>query len=894
MRFIKVLFMLKNIFLLIVFIIISGNLKVFPQNFASKKVSKQESIASQQAIMDTIIPPEIKPNFMVNSLGGDFGAVQQYVSSALAGNGSYACTWLDYRNGKNEVYAQFFNSNDEKLKSNINVFNFVDNNYSSVSPVIAANKTGKFVIGWVINNNQLLIQQFNANGERIENGVIYQMNNNIEKLFITVAADGGFMVTYFTNVSYPTYQIFMQLFSDDGRPITSENLVAESNLTGLYYASNIAAVDDDQNYMITWKSKVNDDLYIYVQKYNRYGNKIGVPLKVNDNLGVQQKNSPAIESTYDGYSCVVWQSLQYSDDVLLAKIISPDQSMSEEIILAKSSAAIQNFGISSDKDSIFYVSSNINGNYYFYRLNKSGEKWSIPTSIKVNIDSIYNIEGNFTNFINNYFYYTFSGYAAGDENIYIRKYENLQPVESLVKINDDKFSSIQNHSSVKFNSFGESIVLWEDARNGRRDLYAQAYDKDFNPVGENILVNNNTSEYWTLKSKEVRCFSDGTFVIAYNGGVSSKNEIIIQTINTSGEKVGDPVKVDEVYSNYDYQIAFNINPQDELFICYYNAENACIKKYKNDLTQIDEAQNIISSANSKLFVPFSVSVDSVFNVFAVWEETDKQQNNYSYHKAMKGLFFNEKGKPASDTLFIDTTFGNAQFAVCRNEGHDYALAFGDGYRFRFIRSYKLDSELKFKNDYNIYSQNVVPVRLVDFKNRKAFLVFSSYNKVLALFLNDNIQNAKLFKVHEFVTAQSYPKPYNFNNADYHNGSLFYTYEENKNDETNLNIWAAVEKVDEVNFEKEFILNPSKSDELFSNYPNPFNSTTKIVYQILAYHKVKLAVYDILGREVKVLVNENKERGVYEVEFNASGLASGIYFCRLEAFKTRVKKMLLLK
>jgi len=63
---------------------------------------------------------------------------------------------------------------------------------------------------------------------------------------------------------------------------------------------------------------------------------------------------------------------------------------------------------------------------------------------------------------------------------------------------------------------------------------------------------------------------------------------------------------------------------------------------------------------------------------------------------------------------------------------------------------------------------------------------------------------------------------------------------------------------------------------------------------LSFHKVKLAVYDILGNEVRVLVNENQEKGLYEVEFDAIGLASGVYFYKLEAFNTSVKKMLLLK
>jgi hypothetical protein len=69
--------------------------------------------------------------------------------------------------------------------------------------------------------------------------------------------------------------------------------------------------------------------------------------------------------------------------------------------------------------------------------------------------------------------------------------------------------------------------------------------------------------------------------------------------------------------------------------------------------------------------------------------------------------------------------------------------------------------------------------------------------------------------------------------------------------------------------------------LLQNYPNPFNPTTVISFQLSAVSEVKLSVYDILGREVAVLVNERKGPGSYEVRFDGSNLASGVYFYRLQ-------------
>jgi hypothetical protein len=83
--------------------------------------------------------------------------------------------------------------------------------------------------------------------------------------------------------------------------------------------------------------------------------------------------------------------------------------------------------------------------------------------------------------------------------------------------------------------------------------------------------------------------------------------------------------------------------------------------------------------------------------------------------------------------------------------------------------------------------------------------------------------------------------------------------------------------------------------LSQNYPNPFNPTTTINFQIPLSSKVTLKIYDVLGREVKSLVNEFKIAGKYSVTFNATNLASGVYFYNLRAGNyVESKKMILLK
>ena len=83
--------------------------------------------------------------------------------------------------------------------------------------------------------------------------------------------------------------------------------------------------------------------------------------------------------------------------------------------------------------------------------------------------------------------------------------------------------------------------------------------------------------------------------------------------------------------------------------------------------------------------------------------------------------------------------------------------------------------------------------------------------------------------------------------------------------------------------------------LGQNYPNPFNPSTVIKYSLPKASDVRLSVYDILGREIKVLVDEKKEPGYYNVNFDAGNLASGVYIYKLSTKDfTKSQKMILIK
>jgi hypothetical protein len=93
--------------------------------------------------------------------------------------------------------------------------------------------------------------------------------------------------------------------------------------------------------------------------------------------------------------------------------------------------------------------------------------------------------------------------------------------------------------------------------------------------------------------------------------------------------------------------------------------------------------------------------------------------------------------------------------------------------------------------------------------------------------------------------------------------------------------------------KENLLQIPQRFSLEQNYPNPFNPSTTIRYQVDEVQVTTLKIYDLLGREVAILVNKEKSPGIYEVQWNASAMPSGVYFYRLQAGSHVVTKIMTL-
>ena len=83
--------------------------------------------------------------------------------------------------------------------------------------------------------------------------------------------------------------------------------------------------------------------------------------------------------------------------------------------------------------------------------------------------------------------------------------------------------------------------------------------------------------------------------------------------------------------------------------------------------------------------------------------------------------------------------------------------------------------------------------------------------------------------------------------------------------------------------------------LEQNYPNPFNPSTTIRYSLPERGEIELVVYDALGKQIETLISGDHDAGVYEVDFDATGLTSGVYFYQIKSGSfTETRKLVLMK
>lgn len=430
--------------------------------------------------------------------------------------------------------------------------------------------------------------------------------------------------------------------------------------------------------------------------------------------------------------------------------------------------------------------------------------------------------------------------------------------------------------------------------------YSQSYGRRF-IIAPNYFV----GDFYIDRIAQQIYFDWSLKVDLKTGAVDSLEHALISTV-TFGNKLHLMFNRDTLY-NIDKDTYYALIPQDTIYNSYWhfypyfspNDTNLMFSIfYPEPYPTADITNNFIFSLKDSSFIP----VDS-----AVWSYSDYMGYGNSPQWSSDTSFVYEAGDSALAEYFIRSGRIDTLVSLHSYKYHNKIVSFAYNTKYNIL-AYSTDIGFSVPDtspliyfhykdsatDYLAFS----PVR--DDPNCKeslygiyTFLNWSPNNDRLGFISTDPINDVSIVYFYSLNTQQSYELTRCIDIGNKH--SLQWV-----NEDTLVYLMYAytslygidVSNVDAIRGIKD---KTPPSNCSLSCYPNPFNPSTTIEYSLPKESKVKLEIYDILGRKVITLVNKTQIAGTHYLTFNASNLSSGIYFYRIDAGKyTLVRKMILLK
>jgi len=401
---------------------------------------------------------------------------------------------------------------------------------------------------------------------------------------------------------------------------------------------------------------------------------------------------------------------------------------------------------------------------------------------------------------------------------------------------------------VAINDIGNSLICWTELNDeeGSGDVYASVFDIDNNTLADNIRLNDQKILHsYTLTS--VTQIENNDFLVCWEDNVDESRGITVQRVSFDGMKLGGNniiEKRDNRYKSSPYVASNNVT---NIITWEYN-DNIYFSFISSD-GYADGEKIEITQDSTRLFDDRNpvCSIDEYGNFLICWQRYDEGWNIYAQ-------LFSNNGNPIGNRFQVNDVLGSADnnmgiFSIDCDAIGNYLIVWTDIKNGNEdIYAQKIDGQgSKIGNNFIIHDQNIN---------------------------NQFVPNVKL-----------------------HDGKIYTTWTDTRGENTGYDIWANVldwENPTAIENEEQHGL--AEIYSLSQNYPNPFNPSTMINYQLPMASEVSLNVYDILGKKVVTLVNQKQQAGHYEVDFDAIGFSSGIYFYTLE-INNRIyetKKMVLMK
>jgi len=729
---------------------------------------------------------------------------------------------------------------------------------------IAMDSVGNYIIAWDSENqvsansqSDIYFQLFDSNNNKVGSETLVNTvtDNEQERPALSINGNGNFVIVWASHTGN-----FDSIFDIKGRlyknnqPVGDEFLI--NTTTQNSQTKPAVSMNSDGSFVVTWESWFQiDSKDIYMQRFDSNGNKIGEETLVNSTTNSGQ-GRPTIKHFNNGSFIVIWESWATLNDGsnnpgydLYGKIFTPDGSIvKDEFLINTYTENFQWFADVETFDNLSFVVTWCSwgqdghwGGIYLQKFGALGEK--IGSEVLVNNTTV-----------------------------------NYQWLPKVRKTND-----------------GNLAIVWSSwLQDGSREgIYCQVFDLALNKISFETLVNTYTDNYqW---EPDFIVTNNNKLLVTWSSwGEFNDYDIIAKQIT--------PIFPQGVIQSKTV-LHTNGNSTSRFYVHVIDSTKLTGNNYEINFNIVDEFNSHASIKNlmTQTTIVDKYPIDKGEGVFYLTDEFDgvAVQLNPTFKFALdfeKSYFVNHSGHNIN--FSVGSGLGNKKLApidVVIVWGNTDTLSNGN-----YVTP--LDSA------YNVTGKKVVMCPFYAWNitdNSKLDLVIIEPSANANLQWNPN-EEVGLITPQKYATA--FPQYHASMKSQFSGSSLILP---SVGDSNIIFTKRPISSDDTFTFQTlkyyittdiENLIEIPQRFELMQNYQNPFNPTTTIVYSIPASGNVSIKVVNILGETVSELVNEYKSEGIHRVLFNASNLASGVYFYRIKygastssaAIFTKSMKMLLLK
>lgn len=784
---------------------------------------------------------------------------QLMAQAAISSEGKIAVVWVDE---SGDLYLQYYDSSFTKINYSLKVN---DNNTANIVsyPALTYTSEDRLLVVWEDTRlgSAIYAQIFDSTGAR--NGGNFKISpstSGIDYWLPSVACDddGGFAVIW-EEISSTGADVILQLFNSDGTTAGSSINVADMSAISANQFDSEMIYTSNAGYLVAFSDDRGGDQDIYAQLFDSSGNRVGANFalsKGSDNFAF----NVGLASDSQEMIMAVWAELGDRSEITGRKLNSDAELDGDGFIVSDAFAVGERFDpcplFHADGSAIVVFNDSRDQSLQIYAQKLDSSLELSGTNFKLSSTSTGSqmSQAEIASLASGDFAAVWHDTRFDNGDIYFQRMNEFgSKLGNAVLVNDDGTIAIQNSPAIGSAQSGRSAVCWADGRQAEDisgiNIFAQRFASNGTKIGDNIIVNDDLDGTATLHAEpDCDITEDGEMVVVWRDQRDGNDDIYCQTYSTAGFPIGSNFKINQNdYPCYNprvgtagtdqFVVAFNCLVDDKSFL-FFQVVNIDGSLYgDNTIMPVD------SSLNQQM--DFDLAVHPVLDRFVIaWI------NNIEVETEIHTMMMDLDGTVLEDVKIISSQpdLGFDRIRIGMDGEGNYAVTWTDQ-RGSIKRAYQA-----FVDESGAVQGNIPVSRYFgDARDEYPSIAVDGKNAVSIWCDNRNLGRGYDVFVNSTV--------YNPTSAD---------------DDSDLPLPADI--------------------SLAQNYPNPFNPTTTISFSLeREYSQVELDVVNLLGQIVSSYRYNNLPAGSHSLEFDASGLSSGIYFYRLSAGDINItKKMTLLK